>query len=130
VSDVIEHLKNPLNEDVLTDLNKACEKYFGKKDKEIIGKTDFELMPKDVAEGCRRSDIKALKSGGVVVTEEVVDNTEQGDILEIDLGSGTITNLTRKHKFTAKPYPEFMAKLIAAGGLIEYTKQRLATRRI
>jgi hypothetical protein len=26
VSDVIEYLKNPLNEDVLTDLNKACEK--------------------------------------------------------------------------------------------------------
>jgi hypothetical protein len=28
VSDVIEYLKNPLNEDVLTDLNKACEKYW------------------------------------------------------------------------------------------------------
>lgn len=28
VSDVIEHLKNPLNEDVLTDLNKACEKFW------------------------------------------------------------------------------------------------------
>ena len=28
VSDVIEHLKNPLNEDVLIDLNKACEKYW------------------------------------------------------------------------------------------------------
>jgi hypothetical protein len=28
VSDVIEHLKNPLNEDILTDLNEACEKYW------------------------------------------------------------------------------------------------------
>jgi Tfp pilus assembly protein PilP len=28
VSDVIEHLKNPLNEDVLKDLNIACEKYW------------------------------------------------------------------------------------------------------
>jgi hypothetical protein len=28
VSDVIEHLKNPLNEDVLIDLNKACEKFW------------------------------------------------------------------------------------------------------
>jgi hypothetical protein len=28
VSDVIEHLKNPLNEDVLKDLNAACEKYW------------------------------------------------------------------------------------------------------
>jgi len=28
VSDVIEYLKNPLNEDVLTDLSKACEKFW------------------------------------------------------------------------------------------------------
>jgi hypothetical protein len=28
VSDVIEYLKNPLNEDVLVDLNKACEKFW------------------------------------------------------------------------------------------------------
>lgn len=62
--------------------------------------------------------------------EKAVDNTEHGDILEVDLASGTIMNLTRQQKFTAKPYPEFMAELIAAEGLIEYTKQRLATRRI
>ena len=28
VSDVVEHLKNPLNEDILKDLNSACEKYW------------------------------------------------------------------------------------------------------
>jgi len=28
VSDVVEHLKNPLNEDILKDLNAACEKYW------------------------------------------------------------------------------------------------------
>ena len=28
VSDVVEHLKNPLNEDILKDLNTACEKYW------------------------------------------------------------------------------------------------------
>lgn len=61
---------------------------------------------------------------------EAVDNTEHGDILEVDLASGTITNLRRQQKFTANPYPEFMGELIAAGGLIEYTKRRLATRRI
>jgi hypothetical protein len=26
----------------------------------------------------------------------------------------------------AKPYPEFMSQLVKTGGLIEYTKQRLA----
>jgi len=62
--------------------------------------------------------------------EEAVDNTEAGDILEVDLSSGRIKNLTRGMVFTAKPYPDFMAGLIAAGGLIEYTKKRLANRRI
>ena len=62
--------------------------------------------------------------------EEAVDNTEAGDILEIDLSSGKIKNLTNATEFIAKPYPDFMAELISAGGLIEYTRKRLATRRI
>jgi len=62
--------------------------------------------------------------------EEAVDRTEAGDILEVDLSRGRIKNLTRGMVFTAKPYPDFMARLIAAGGLIEYTKKRLANRRI
>ena len=62
-------------------------------------------------------------------SDEAVDNTEAGDTLEVDLARGKIKNLTKGLKFTAKPYPEFMAELIAAGGLIEYTKKRLARRR-
>ncbi|MBL7124717.1 MAG: 3-isopropylmalate dehydratase small subunit [Dehalococcoidales bacterium] len=62
--------------------------------------------------------------------EEAVDNTEAGDILEFDLASGRIKNLTRGEEFIAKPYPDFMAELISAGGLIEHTKKRLASRRI
>jgi len=62
--------------------------------------------------------------------EEAVDKTKTGDILEINLASGRIKNLTSGTVFIAKPYPDFMAELISAGGLIEYTKQRLASRRI
>ena len=61
---------------------------------------------------------------------EAVDNTAAGDILEVDLFSGKIKNVTSGMVFTAKPYPEFMAELISAGGLIEYTKKRLASRRL
>jgi 3-isopropylmalate/(R)-2-methylmalate dehydratase small subunit len=57
---------------------------------------------------------------------EAVRNTEAGDILEVDLARGEIKNTTNGRTFTAKPYPEFMAELIAAGGLIEHTKKRLA----
>ena len=62
--------------------------------------------------------------------EDAVDNTEAGDNLEVDLSSGKIKNLTNGTEFTSKPYPDFMAELISAGGLIEYTKKRLVTRRI
>jgi len=61
--------------------------------------------------------------------EEAVDKTEAGDILEVDLSSGRIKNLTKDMVFTARPYPDFMAELISAGGLIEHTKKRLASRR-
>jgi 3-isopropylmalate/(R)-2-methylmalate dehydratase small subunit len=57
---------------------------------------------------------------------EAVANTESGDLLEVDLARGRIKNVTRGLTFTARPYPDFMAELIAAGGLIEYTRKRLA----
>lgn len=62
-------------------------------------------------------------------SEEAVDNVEAGDIVEVDLSSGTITNTKTGKTFTAKPYPAFMAELIAAGGLIEYTKKEVAKLR-
>ena len=62
--------------------------------------------------------------------DEAVDKTEACDILEVDLGSGKIKNLTNGMEFTASPYPDFMAELISAGGLIEHTKKRLVDRRI
>jgi len=60
---------------------------------------------------------------------EAVDGTEAGDELEVALAEGRIRNLTRETEFIAKPYPAFMGELIAAGGLIEHTRQRLASRR-
>ncbi len=62
--------------------------------------------------------------------EEAVNNTETGDVLEVDLARGEIKNLTRSQVFTGKPYPDFMAELVSAGGLIEHTKKRLASRRL
>jgi 3-isopropylmalate/(R)-2-methylmalate dehydratase small subunit len=61
----------------------------------------------------------------VLECAEAVDNTEDGDVLEVDLESGRIRNLTNGKEFTAEPYPEFMAELVSAGGLIEYTRKRL-----
>ncbi len=57
---------------------------------------------------------------------EAVDNTKDGDSLEVDLSTGKIVNLSNDKTFTAKPYPDFMSELITAGGLIEHTKRRLS----
>jgi len=61
--------------------------------------------------------------------EAAVDKTNDGALLEVALATGRIRNLTSGEEFTAKPYPDFMAQLISAGGLIEYTKKRLMSRR-
>jgi 3-isopropylmalate/(R)-2-methylmalate dehydratase small subunit len=62
-------------------------------------------------------------------SDEAVSKTDNGDTLEVDLAKGKIKNLTKGAEFKAKPYPDFMAELIADGGLIEHTRKRLARRR-
>ena len=56
---------------------------------------------------------------------KAVEAAKAGDILEVDLDGGKIKNLTTGEEFAAEPYPPFMRELIAAGGLVEYTKKRL-----
>lgn len=56
---------------------------------------------------------------------EATERTDSGDVLEIELSTGEINNLTRGLSFKAKPYPEFMLELISAGGLIEHTKRKI-----
>jgi 3-isopropylmalate/(R)-2-methylmalate dehydratase small subunit len=65
----------------------------------------------------------------ILECEEAVDATDAGDILEVDLVSGKITNVTKDKVFQAKPYPEFMLKLMAVGGLVEYTRAALAAKK-
>ncbi len=55
---------------------------------------------------------------------EAAEKSDSGDILEIELATGDINNVTKNLSFKAKPYPEFMLELISAGGLIEHTKQK------
>lgn len=59
-------------------------------------------------------------------SDQAPDNIKSGDLIEVDLASGTITNLNSGQTFTAKPYPEFMMQIVKAGGLVEYTKLRLS----
>jgi 3-isopropylmalate/(R)-2-methylmalate dehydratase small subunit len=72
----------------------------------------------------------ALNTGlPILECEEAVDKTRAGDTLEVDLSTGGIRNITRGLTFKAKPFPDFMLELIEAGGLIEYTKRKIAANR-
>ena len=56
----------------------------------------------------------------ILECKEAALKINEGDEIEADLASGTITNLTRKETYKAQPFPEFMQKIIAAGGLMKY----------
>lgn len=52
--------------------NNALEQFFGLKPGEAVGKSDFDFMQKEAAQGCKETDIKALQLG-FVSSEETVD---------------------------------------------------------
>lgn len=54
----------------------------------------------------------------ILECEEAVKNTDAGDVLEVDLASGVIKNVTKGLTFQAEPFPPFMQRIIDAGGLI------------
>jgi 3-isopropylmalate/(R)-2-methylmalate dehydratase small subunit len=49
----------------------------------------------------------------------------EGDELEVDADSGQIRDLTNGREFKAEAIPPFMQELIAAGGLVAWTKTKL-----
>ncbi len=55
---------------------------------------------------------------------EAVDGIKEGDQIEVDADAGVIRNLTTNKTFTVAPVPPFMQELIAAGGLMAYTKKK------
>jgi 3-isopropylmalate/(R)-2-methylmalate dehydratase small subunit len=54
--------------------------------------------------------------------------TRAGDRIAVDNDTGRIVNETRGTSHLAAPLPEFMQRLVAAGGIIEYTRQKIAAR--
>jgi len=51
------------------------------------------------------------------------DKINDGDMLEIDLASGTIVDLTNGVKLTSGKIPDVMLKILSAGGLVSYIKK-------
>lgn len=60
----------------------------------------------------------------VIEAPDVYETTQDGDIIEVDITSGIIKNLTRGLTYTFRPYPEILMRLIREGGIIEYYRRR------
>lgn len=56
---------------------------------------------------------------------EAADAIRAGDEVEVDTGTGTITDVTTGETFQARPFPEFMQSLIVSGGLIAYARAKV-----
>jgi 3-isopropylmalate/(R)-2-methylmalate dehydratase small subunit len=50
---------------------------------------------------------------------EAAEKINGGDEVEIDFDTGVITNLTRNESYQAQPFPDFIKKIISAGGLLK-----------
>ena len=61
---------------------------------------------------------------------QVVEETEQGDHLTLDLEAGTITNERTGRTYQTSPFPAFIMGIIQAGGLVPYTRQRIEDGRL
>ena len=56
----------------------------------------------------------------ILECEEAALKINEGDQIEVELAAGRINNLTKNETYEAQPFPEFMQKIIAAGGLMNY----------
>ena len=62
----------------------------------------------------------------IIECPEAAKGIEAGDEVEVDFDNGMIYNRTKGTEFKGQPFPEFMQKLIAAGGLVKYTNSKKA----
>ena len=55
----------------------------------------------------------------IVECPEAAEEISEGDIVEADLDNGIIRNITTGKEYTTAPFPEFIQKIIANGGLMD-----------
>ena len=57
-------------------------------------------------------------------SREASEVITDGDLVQVDLSTGEIFDLTQQRKFFAKPVPPFMQELIEDGGLIPHLQKK------
>ncbi|HEY8422083.1 MAG TPA: 3-isopropylmalate dehydratase small subunit [Thermoclostridium sp.] len=60
----------------------------------------------------------------IIECPECVDETDEGDKLEIDLENGKIINYSNGKTYKTTAFPEFIQEIIKSGGLMPYIKNK------
>ena len=58
----------------------------------------------------------------ILESHEVPEQIREGDRISIDLSIGTIVELEKGKRFSAREIPEFMRDILKSGGLVKYLK--------
>ena len=60
----------------------------------------------------------------IIECPQAAKEIEAGDEVEVNFDTGVITDVTKGTSYQGQAFPEFMQKLIAAGGLVNYTNHK------
>ncbi len=61
----------------------------------------------------------------ILECDEAANDIDNGDEVSIDFDSGIITNHTKNRTYQAQPFPPFIKEIMASGGLVEQTKEKI-----
>ncbi len=59
----------------------------------------------------------------IIECPEAAHDIDAGDEVEVNFDTGIITDITKKTTYKGQAFPEFMQKIIAAEGLVNYINQ-------
>lgn len=65
----------------------------------------------------------AINIGLPIIECDKVDEIDAGDELTVDFSKGIVKNVTKGKEYKINPFPEFIEKIINAGGLMAYAKE-------
>ncbi|MCM1253062.1 MAG: 3-isopropylmalate dehydratase small subunit [Clostridium sp.] len=60
----------------------------------------------------------------IIECPQAAADIEDGDTVEVDFDTGVITDVTKNTTYKGQAFPEFMQKIIAAEGLVNYINRK------
>lgn len=71
----------------------------------------------------------AFNMGLPIFELEEASQINEGDMVRVDMAEGEVINVTQSKTYKFTPIPEFMQKLVDAGGLIAFAKQEIEDKK-